>query len=263
MAMKLYRSQKRFHKLIPCLSLLTISFFSLIETTRASTDPSLPKAQSPQETQSPISLPPLPYDEAALEPYITKKTLEFHYGKHHKGYVEKLNSLIAEEGNKKIFKGKSLEEIMLLSGKEKVKNANMTAVFNNSAQTWNHTFYWKSMKKDGGGEPTGALLEQIKKDFGSYAEFKKQFVEAGLKQFGSGWVWLVQSPAKGGGTLKILATGNADNPMLEGHIPLMTCDIWEHAYYLDYQNRRKEYVEVFLDHLVNWEFAQVNFDVKK
>ncbi|OGV40914.1 MAG: superoxide dismutase [Lentisphaerae bacterium GWF2_49_21] len=193
-----------------------------------------------------IEQPKLPYEENALEPVITAKTMGFHYGKHHKAYVDKLNSLLKDSP----LKGKNLEEIILASaGKD-----DMTAIFNNAAQAWNHTFFWKSMKPSGGGEPKGKMLELINKSFGSYAEFKKQFADSGMAQFGSGWAWLVQD----GDKLRIVKTSNADTPIAHKLNPLMTCDVWEHAYYLDYQNRRGDFINAFLDKLVNWEFAEAN-----
>lgn len=195
-----------------------------------------------------IERPLLPYSLEALAPYITENTLDFHYNKHHQGYVDTLNKLIAE----KKIEASSLEEIILKSANDK----SLTAVFNNAAQTWNHTFYWKSMKKQGGGQPSRVLLEKITHDFGSYAQFREAFIKAGTKVFGSGWVWLILD----GDTLKIISTTNADLPLTQGKKALITCDVWEHAYYLDYQNRRKNYVEVFLDHLVNWDFAIENMN---
>jgi Fe-Mn family superoxide dismutase len=193
-----------------------------------------------------IPLPKLPYSENALEPLITVKTIGFHYGKHHKGYVDKLNSLLANSP----LKGKSLEEIILTSaGKQ-----DMAAVFNNAGQVWNHDFFWKSMKPEGGGEPKGKMLDLLNKSFGSYAEFKKQFVDSGVTLFGSGWVTLVQK----GDKLEILKTSNADNPITHKVNPLLICDVWEHAYYLDYQNRRADFINAFLDKLVNWDFAEAN-----
>jgi Fe-Mn family superoxide dismutase len=193
-----------------------------------------------------IDLPSLPYADNALEPVITAKTMGFHYGKHHKGYVDKLNSLLKDSP----LKGTGLEDIILASaGKD-----DMVGIFNNAAQVWNHSFFWKSMKPAGGGEPKGKLLELINKSFGSYAEFKKQFADAGMAQFGSGWAWLVQD----GDKLKIMKTSNADTPMAHNLNPLITCDVWEHAYYLDYQNRRGDFINAFLDKLVNWEFAESN-----
>lgn len=199
---------------------------------------------------SQIVLPPLPYGKNALEPYISKKTLDFHYDKHHKGYADKLNEIIIEKN----LDGKNLEEIIKISSQD----PQMKNIFNIAAQVWNHTFYWSSMKSQGGGVPTGPILDLIKKQFGTYEEFKKQFVEAGTKLFGSGWVWLVLDKDN---SLKIIGTSNADLPLIHDQKALLTCDIWEHAYYLDYQNRRKDYVEVFLDHLVNWDFANTNLQV--
>jgi superoxide dismutase, Fe-Mn family len=195
----------------------------------------------------PYKLAPLPYKQGALKPYISEKTMGFHYGKHHKGYVDNLNKLVDEKG----LKADSLEDLIVASAED----PELKGVFNNAAQDWNHTFYWYSMKPRGGGKPHGAIADMINTTFGSYENFKKQFVEAGTKQFGSGWVWLVLDTD---GTLKITSTGNADLPLIHGQRALLTCDIWEHAYYLDYQNRRKDYVEVFLDHLVNWDFANRN-----
>jgi superoxide dismutase, Fe-Mn family len=193
-----------------------------------------------------IELPSLPYADNALEPVITAKTMGFHYGKHHKGYVDKLNSLLKDSP----LKGKGLEDVILASaGKD-----DMVGIFNNAAQVWNHSFFWKSMKPAGGGEPKGKMLELINKSFGSYAEFKKQFADAGMAQFGSGWAWLVQD----GDKLKIIKTSNADTPIAHNQNPLITCDVWEHAYYLDYQNRRGDFINAFLDKLVNWEFAESN-----
>ena len=194
-----------------------------------------------------FTLPPLPYTEDALEPYISKKTLFFHYHKHHLGYAQKMGELAKTHNLADL----SLEEII----KKTYGNPSLTGVFNAAAQIWNHSFYWASMKKNGGGLPTGAIKDLIDKTFGSFETFKKQFVEAGANLFGSGWVWLVQDKDK---ALKIIAMGNADLPLVHDQTPLLTCDIWEHAYYLDYQNRRKDYVEVFLDHLVNWDFANQN-----
>ncbi len=198
------------------------------------------------ESPPQFALSPLPYEKNALEPYISETTLSFHYGKHHQGYVDTLNKLIDEKG----LKG-SLEEIIMKSS----RNPELKTVFNNAAQDWNHTFYWSSMKPGGGGNPTGPLLDLITKTFGSYDDFKKEFIETGTKLFGSGWVWLVKDKDN---SLKIIGTNNADLPLIHGQKPLLVCDIWEHAYYLDYQNRRKDYVEVFLDHLVNWDFASQN-----
>lgn len=196
-----------------------------------------------------FELPPLPYDLNALEPHISANTLSFHYGKHHQAYVTNLNGLI--EGTD--LATKSLEDIIRTTVDDKDK----VGVFNNAAQVWNHTFYWHSMSPQGGGKPKGALAERINKDFGSYEEFTKLFKQAGVSQFGSGWAWLVLNKD---GKLEIMKTANADLPMVHGKKALITCDVWEHAYYLDYQNRRPDYVEIFLNHLINWNFAEKNFE---
>ena len=189
-----------------------------------------------------FELDPLPYAKNALAPHLTEETLSFHYDKHHTAYLNNLKGLL--EGKPEAEK--SLEEIVKTSS---------GGVFNNSAQVWNHTFYWNSMKPSGGGEPSGALADAIKRDFGSFADFKKQFAEAAVKQFGSGWAWLV----KEGDKLKITTTGNAETPITKGATALITCDVWEHAYYIDYRNLRAKYVDTFLEKLVNWDFAAANF----
>ena len=186
----------------------------------------------------------LPFSAEALEPYLSANTLGFHYGKHHKGYVDNLNKLVA--GTPWAAESSLVKVVVESAGK-----AEMTAIFNNAAQAWNHDFFWKSMKPNGGGQPTGLLLEKIVKAFGSLDEFKNAFQTTGVSQFGSGWVWLVQD----GDDLKIVKTSNADTPIAHGQVPLLTCDVWEHAYYLDYQNRRKDFIQTFLDHLANWDFA--------
>ena len=191
-----------------------------------------------------FTLPALPYPQEALEPYISAKTMSFHYGKHHQTYVDNLNKLVA---GTPWATGASLEKIVA----ECAGKADKVAVFNNAAQAWNHTFFWKSMKAGGGGQPTGKLLDLIGKSFGGVDQFKTAFLAAAVAQFGSGWVWLVQDGAE----LKIVATSNADTPIAHGQTALLTCDVWEHAYYLDYQNRRKDFVQAFLDHLANWDFA--------
>ena len=187
-----------------------------------------------------IELPALPYEKNALAPHISEKTLEFHYGKHHAGYVKKLNAAIegTDDANK------SLEEI--------IKTAS-GGVFNNAAQTYNHTFYWNSMSPNGGGEPSGAIADAINKDFGSFEKFKEEFSAKAGTLFGSGWAWLV----KNGDKLEIMQTSNAGCPLTEGVTPILTCDVWEHAYYLDYQNKRPDYVAAFWN-LVNWDFANKN-----
>ena len=189
-------------------------------------------------------LPPLPYAKNALVPHISEQTLEFHYGKHHQTYVTNLNNLVQGSENE----SKSLEELIKMSSAK----ADMAGIFNNAAQDWNHTFFWNCMKPNGGGQPTGVLLEKINASFGSYEKFAADFKQAALTQFGSGWAWLVQD----GNDLKITKTANADLPMAHGQQALLTCDVWEHAYYLDYQNRRADFVQTFLDHLVDWNFVE-------
>jgi superoxide dismutase, Fe-Mn family len=202
--------------------------------------PTLLKAASPQV------LPALPYAENALEPAITGKTMSFHYGKHHKAYVDNLNKLIA--GTE--YADLSLEKIMSSTAGRPEK----TAIFNNAAQTWNHTFYWKSMRAKGGGEPPAALKQRIEASFDSVDACKKEIASAAVSQFGSGWAWLVIE----GGKLKVIKTANAESPLTMSIKPLLTIDVWEHAYYLDYQNRRADYVNAVLDKLINWEFALQN-----
>jgi len=192
-----------------------------------------------------IQLPPLPYPENALEPMISAGTVGLHYGKHHRTYVDNLNKLIANSELTSV----PLEEIIRVTTNSKDKEG--VSIFNNAAQIWNHTFYWNSMKPKGGGKPTGAMLTAIEKSFGDYEKFRQAFLDAAMAQFGSGWVWLMAD--KDG--LKVVKTSNADTPVAHNQKALLVCDVWEHAYYLDYQNRRKDYVAAFLDHLVNWDFA--------
>ncbi|HAT2057172.1 superoxide dismutase [Legionella pneumophila] len=188
-----------------------------------------------------FTLPQLPYALDALAPHVSKETLEYHYGKHHNTYVTNLNKLIP--GTE--FESMTLEEIIM-----KAKGG----IFNNAAQVWNHTFYWHSMSPNGGGEPKGRLAEAFNKSFGSFAAFKEQFSQTAATTFGSGWAWLVQDQS---GALKIISTSNAGTPMTEGLNALLTCDVWEHAYYIDYRNRRPDYIEAFWS-LVNWDFASSN-----
>ena len=183
-------------------------------------------------------LPKLPYDMNALAPHISEETLEYHYGKHHKTYVDNLNKLIADTE----FADLSLEDI--------IKKAS-GGIFNNAAQIWNHTFYWYCLSPDGGGAPTGALAQAIDKAFGSFDEFKQKFTTTAVTTFGSGWAWLVKNPD---GSLAIQSTSNAGTPLTEGKTPLLTCDVWEHAYYIDYRNKRPDYVGAFWN-LVNWRYV--------
>jgi superoxide dismutase, Fe-Mn family len=194
-----------------------------------------------------ITLPELPYMENALEPVISARTVSVHYRKHHAAYVDKLNDLIAGTP----FDGRPLAEILVRAAKD----PNSTAIFHNAAQTWNHTFYWHSMRAKGGDEPAGKLKSAIERDFGDFARFHEAFSEAAAGQFGSGWTWLV---AGKDGKLKIVATGNADTPLAHDERPLLALDLWEHAYYLDYQDRRADYVAAWLDQLVDWSFAERN-----
>ena len=196
------------------------------------------------QASGPFSLPPLPYAEDALAPVISSTTIGFHYGKHHRAYVDNLNKAI--EGTE--LAHRSLEEIV----KATAADPGRIAVFNNAAQDWNHTFYWNSMRPNGGGAPTGPIADHIKDSFGDYPKFRQEFATAAVTQFGSGWAWLVQDQDK---KLKVMKTPNADTPMARGINCLLTCDVWEHAYYLDYQNRRPDYVNAWLDKLANWEFA--------
>ena len=189
-----------------------------------------------------VQLPELPYSRKALAPHISEETLDFHYGKHHKAYVDKLNVQIENtEWNRA-----SLEEIVKSSS---------GGVFNNAAQVWNHTFYWNSLSQKGGGQPLGDLAKALEKDFGSFEKFKEEFTAKALGQFGSGWAWLVKS----GNVLKVISTANADTPLTSKDKPLLTCDVWEHAYYVDYRNARNKYIEAYWN-LVNWDFASRNLD---
>lgn len=189
-----------------------------------------------------FELPTLPFKPDDLNPVISSNTIDFHYGKHHQAYVTKLNGLIPGTA----FENASLEEIIMKSD---------GGIFNNAAQIWNHTFYFETFKADGGGEPTGALADAITKSFGSFADFKEKFSNAAATLFGSGWAWLVKKET---GELEIVQTSNADNPMRNGSTPILTCDVWEHAYYLDYQNRRPDYIKAFWD-ILNWEVIEKRF----
>ncbi|HEY9691780.1 MAG TPA: superoxide dismutase [Oculatellaceae cyanobacterium] len=190
--------------------------------------------------------PPLPYDFKALEPHMSAKTFEFHYGKHHAAYVTNLNKLVQDTE----MADKSLEEVI----KASFGDSSKTGIFNNAAQVWNHTFFWNCMKPNGGGQPTGELADKINTAFGSFEKFQEEFKNAAVTQFGSGWAWLV----KDGDTLKITKTPNAENPLAHGQTALLTVDVWEHAYYLDYQNRRPDFVQTVLDNLINWDFVTQN-----
>jgi superoxide dismutase, Fe-Mn family len=204
------------------------------------------KVASAADASGAFTLPPLPYAENALDPVISANTMSFHYGKHHKAYVDNLNKAIA--GTE--FAGQSLEQIIAATyGKPE-----RTGIYNNAAQDWNHTFYWKSLKPGGGGDPPAALKQKLEAAFGSLDAFRKELATAATTQFGSGWAWLVLD----GGKLAVQKTGNADSPLVLGKKPLLTIDVWEHAYYLDYQNRRPDYASGVIDKLLNWDFAAEN-----
>jgi superoxide dismutase, Fe-Mn family len=222
---------------------------ALVDQARA--DKPVAKGPAPAAPPAgPWSLMKLPYAEGALAPGISANVVTFHYGKHHRFYVDKGNELLKSTD----LGGKPLEDVIRAThGKPE-----RTPLYNAAAQVWNHDFYWKSMKPKGGGQPSGELGKRIAADFGSFDAFAKAFTEAATTQFGSGWAWLLEDAGK----LKVVKTGNADNPIALGKKPLLTIDVWEHAYYLDYQNRRADYVKAFLDGLANWDFAQENLAKK-
>jgi Fe-Mn family superoxide dismutase len=188
-----------------------------------------------------FELPPLPYAQDALAPHMSAETLEYHYGKHHKTYVDNLNKAIEGTPDEDL----SLEEIILKAD---------GPLFNNSAQVWNHTFFWNCLSPNGGGQPSGAVADRINADFGSYDEFRTQITQAGITQFGSGWAWLIDN----GGKLEVTKTANADTPLKHGQKALWTIDVWEHAYYIDYRNARPKFIDVVLDNLINWDFVNQN-----
>ncbi|MCA1992774.1 MAG: superoxide dismutase [Coleofasciculus sp. S288] len=191
-------------------------------------------------------LPDLPYAYDALDPYISAKTFEFHHDKHHAAYVTNYNKMVEDAG----MADKSIEEVI----KATYNDSSKSGLFNNGAQAWNHTFFWNSMKPGGGGAPTGAVADKINSDLGGYDKFKEDFKKAAATQFGSGWAWLVLD----NGTLKIANSPNAVNPIALGQTPLLTLDVWEHAYYLDYQNKRPDFIDAFINNLINWDFVNQN-----
>ncbi|MBN1981272.1 MAG: superoxide dismutase [Chitinivibrionales bacterium] len=199
------------------------------------------------QSQSSFSLPALPFSENALEPIISSKTIGFHYGKHHKAYVDKLNLLVENTE----YSGMPLEEII----KKTAGRADKAPLFNNAAQVWNHTFYWNCLKSKGGGTATGPIADQIKATFGSFESFKTTLIDTAVNQFGSGWAWVVLD----GSSVKITSTSNAVNPLTQNQIPLLTIDVWEHAYYLDFQNKRKDHVQAVIESLINWESVNKAF----
>lgn len=224
-------------------ALLLLAGAAIIAGAQESETPPAPLIGAP-----PFALIRLPYPNEALEPYISSRSMSFHYTKHHQAYVDNLNKLIIGTD----FARLSLESVI-----EKSAATDGSPIFNNAAQVWNHTFFWQSMKAGGGGKPTGKLLQMIEESFGSFEAFKTAFADASVSQFGSGWAWLVQDGKK----LTIETTSNADTPIAHGRTPLLTCDLWEHAYYLDYQNRRKEFVQAFLEHLVYWDVVAARVKV--
>ncbi len=201
----------------------------------------------PRGADGPFELPPLPYPENALDPVITPLTISFHYAKHHKGYLDNLNRMVAGTPHAEA----SLEEVIRASGADPAQKG----LFNNAAQVWNHTFYWNSLTPDGGGKPEGELAKRIERDFGSFEQFSAEFARVSTTQFASGWGWLVED---GAGKLSVMSTGNADLPLMHGKRALLTIDVWEHAYYLDHQNRRADYVRLLIEKLANWRFAAAN-----
>jgi Fe-Mn family superoxide dismutase len=202
--------------------------------------------------RAPYELPKLPWPDDALQPTISATTIGFHYGKHHKAYVDNLNKLLADAPD---LADLSIEELITTAS----GNPNQVAIFNNAAQMWNHTFYWNSMRPNGGGKPAAALLQRIEADFGGWDAFVGEFSNAAQTQFASGWAWLIVD----GGKLKVIKTSNADTPVMRGKSPLLTIDVWEHAYYLDYQNRRPDYIKAWIETLANWDFAQEQLDKAK
>lgn len=198
----------------------------------------------------PFILPDLPFNKDDFKPHFTAETFEYHHGKHHNAYVVNLNNLLHD--NREMM-DLDLESIILAS------NNSNAAIFNNAAQIWNHTFFWHSISPKGGGRPEGDILAQIERDFDSYEKFASDFKQAAISQFGSGWAWLTYKD----GALHIVKTANAATPITDGHEPIIACDVWEHAYYIDYRNRRPDYLSVFIDHMINWDFALLRLQKAK
>lgn len=205
-------------------------------------------SEQANQINTPFILTELPFDKKDFAPYFSVETFDYHHGKHHQAYVTNLNNLLATN---KELNGKSLEDIIILSNTDKF----LKTIFNNAAQVWNHSFFWHSIKPQGGGQPQGKLLEHINSVFNSYENFAKEFKAAAVEQFGSGWAWLVCNEDR----LQIIKTSNAETPIVMGMHPLLACDVWEHAYYIDYRNKRADYIDVFLQNMINWEFAEHNF----
>lgn len=203
------------------------------------------------QNKFPFTLPDLPYEDKKLQPFMSKDTFDFHHKKHHLAYVNNLNKLVEAGKN---FIDRTLEEIIISSSEDK----DLVGIFNNAAQVWNHSFFWHSMKENGGGQPKGKLAVMLQQNFGSFENFVSEFKASGVSQFGSGWVWLVQE----GADLKIQKTSNAATPITQGAKPLICCDVWEHAYYIDHRNNRVSFLDAFINNLVNWDFAERNLDMK-
>ncbi len=195
----------------------------------------------------PFILPELPYRKDDFVPHFSAETFDYHYSKHHQAYVTNLNNLLQ---NNQILQKKSLEEIIISSS----TNQSEVAIFNNAAQIWNHSFFWHSIKPQGGGKPSGQILKRINQDFGSYENFVTEFKQIAVSQFGSGWAWLVDNNGK----LQIIKTSNAETPITKSIKPLLTCDVWEHSYYINYRNNRPDYISAFIDHMINWQFVEEN-----
>ncbi|MBX7200072.1 MAG: superoxide dismutase [Rhodospirillaceae bacterium] len=208
-------------------------------------------AGAAQAPAGPFALPPLPYEPDALAPYVSAETLALHHGKHHRAYVDKANKLVAES-NDPDLKDTVVEHIVVRAA----RNPGLMELFNNAAQAWNHSFFWQCLTPAGRKKPSAALARKIDADLGGLEGFAKKFADAAAKQFGAGWAWLVMDCGK----LKVVTTGNADMPLVHGQIPLLTLDVWEHAYYLDYQNRRPDYIKAVIQNLLNWEFAEANLE---
>lgn len=204
------------------------------------------QAQLKTEGNTMFTLPELEFDKSALAPHMSSETLDYHHGKHHNAYIGKANEMIVGTG----LEGKSVEEVVI-----EAKKQGLGPLFNNIGQHYNHSFFWKCLSPKGGNKPTGAIADKINADFGSFDNFKTEFVNNGIGQFGSGWVWLVVNTA---GKLEIVKTLNAETPLTDGMKPVLVCDVWEHAYYLDFQNRRPDFITSYLDNLVNWDFANSN-----
>ncbi len=199
------------------------------------------------QEEYPFKLPELPFAKDSFSPHFSAETFEYHHEKHHNAYVTNLNKLL--DDNKEMT-DMDLEDLIIAS------STSSPAIFNNAAQIWNHSFFWYSIKPNGGGKPSGNIADQIDKDFGSYKAFAEQFKQAALTQFGSGWAWLVYHENK----LEIVKTANAETPITKGMQPIIACDVWEHAYYIDYRNKRPDYVSTFLDHMINWDFAEMHLN---